>query len=82
MLGSVRAKLLKKKEETAVKIRLQEVRDRIQALQEYKEGGFEIDEELARLKDKEIEFDIDYGTATVSNPSLDRINHDVGQDDE
>ncbi|KAG2282822.1 hypothetical protein Bca4012_051479 [Brassica carinata] len=45
-----------------------------EALSEYKEGGFEIDEELARLRDKEIEFDIDYGAATVYDPSLDRID--------
>ena len=74
ILGSVRAKMLKKKEETAAEIRLQEVRARSEALSEYKEGGFEIDEELARLRDKEIEFDIDYGAATVSDPSLDRID--------
>ncbi|KAF2564102.1 hypothetical protein F2Q70_00017668 [Brassica cretica] len=50
------------------------VRARSEALSEYKEGGFEIDEELARLRDKEIEFDIDYGAATVYDPSLDRID--------
>ncbi|KAH0922631.1 hypothetical protein HID58_022649 [Brassica napus] len=74
ILGLVRAKFLKKKEETAAEIRLQEVRARIEALSENKEGGFEIDEELARLKDKEIEFNIDYGAAVVSDPSLDCID--------
>ena len=49
ILGLVKAKFLKKKGETAAEIRLQEVRARIEALSENKEGGFEIDEELARL---------------------------------
>lgn len=40
---------------------LQEVRARIEALSEYKDGGFEIDDELKRLHRKEIECEVDYG---------------------
>ncbi|KAL0898928.1 hypothetical protein Bca101_082889 [Brassica carinata] len=67
-------KLCKKKEETAAEIILQEVRARIEALSEYKEGGFEIDEELESLRHKEIECEVDYSTAAVSEHSIGRIN--------
>ncbi|KAH0897496.1 hypothetical protein HID58_047064 [Brassica napus] len=51
-----------------------EVRARIAALAEYSEGGFELDEELERLKDREISLDLDYGVASVSDPSLSRLD--------
>ncbi|KAH0883799.1 LOW QUALITY PROTEIN: hypothetical protein HID58_059895, partial [Brassica napus] len=70
VLAVLKDKLQKKKEETAVEIRLQEVRARIEALTEYSEGGFELEEELVRLKDREISLDLDYGVASVSDPSL------------
>ncbi|KAL0825395.1 hypothetical protein Bca101_049072 [Brassica carinata] len=56
------------------KIRLQEVRARIAALAEYSEGGFELDEELERLKDREISLDLDYGVSSVSDPSLSHLD--------
>ena len=46
VLAVVKDKLQKKKKETAAEIRLQEVRARIEALTEYSEGGFELEEEL------------------------------------
>ncbi|KAF3566457.1 hypothetical protein DY000_02015944 [Brassica cretica] len=74
VLAVVKDKLWKKKEETTVEIRLQEVRARIEALTEYSEGGFELEEELGRLKDREISLDLDYGVASVSDPSLSRLD--------
>ena len=65
----VKDKLRKRKEETDT-----EVRARIEALTEYSEGGFELEEELGRLKDREISFDLDYGVASVSEPSLSRLD--------
>lgn len=50
------------------------MRARITVLFEYKEVGFEIDEELERLLHKEIECEVDYGAAAVSDPSLGRID--------
>ena len=70
VLAVVKDKLLKKKKETAVAIRLQEVRARIEALTEYIEGGFELEEKLERLRDQEVSHDVDYGLASVSDPSL------------
>ena len=63
-------KLRKKKEETAAEIRLQEVQARIEALTEYIEDGFKLEEELVRLKDRENSFDLDYGIASVSDSFL------------
>ncbi|XP_048604758.1 uncharacterized protein LOC125582223 [Brassica napus] len=65
----VKDKLRKRKEETDT-----EVRARIEALTEYSEGGFELEEELGRLKDREISLDLDYGVASVSEPSLSRLD--------
>ncbi|KAJ4889254.1 Uncharacterized protein Rs2_29002 [Raphanus sativus] len=70
---NVRAKLSKKKEETAAEVMLQEVRARIEVLSEYKDGRFEIDDELKRLRRREIECEVDYSAAAVSDPSLSRI---------
>ncbi|KAF2541228.1 hypothetical protein F2Q68_00029536 [Brassica cretica] len=39
-----------------------------------REAGFELEEELVRLKDREISLDLDYGVASVSDPSLSRID--------
>ncbi|KAL0649618.1 hypothetical protein Bca4012_092309 [Brassica carinata] len=55
-------------------IRLQEARARIEALIEYNEGGFELEAELERLKDLEVSLEIDYGLASVSDPSLSRLD--------
>lgn len=74
VLDAVRAKLLKKKEEAAAEVALQRVRARIEVLSEYKEGGFELDEELKRLREREIECDVDYNATAVSDPSLGRID--------
>ena len=49
---------------------MQETRARIEALTEYSEGGFELEAELERLKDLEVSLDVDYGLASVSDPSL------------
>lgn len=73
VLAVVKDKLQKKKKETAAEIRLQEVRACIEALTEYSEGGFELEEELERLKCQEISLDVDYGLASVSDPSLSRL---------
>ncbi|KAF3599470.1 hypothetical protein F2Q69_00035503 [Brassica cretica] len=73
VMAVVKDKLQKKKEETAAEIRLQEVRARIESLTEYSEGGFELEEELGRLRDREISLDLDYGVASVSDPSLSRV---------
>ncbi|KAF3527275.1 hypothetical protein DY000_02037505 [Brassica cretica] len=74
VLAVVKDKLRKKKEETAAEIYLQEVRARIEALTEYSEGGFELEEELVHLKDREISLNLDYGVASVSDPSLSRLD--------
>ncbi|KAJ4917322.1 Uncharacterized protein Rs2_02872 [Raphanus sativus] len=65
---------LQKKEETDAEIHSQEVRARIEALTEYNEGGFEFDEELARLRRQEILLKVDYGLTSVSDPSLGRLD--------
>ena len=70
----VKDEVRKKKKETAAEIHLQEVRARIEALTEYSKGGFELEEELGRLKDREISLDLDYGVASVSEPSLSRLD--------
>ncbi|KAH0858797.1 hypothetical protein HID58_087058 [Brassica napus] len=67
-------KLEQKKKETAAEIRLQEARARIEALTEYNEGGFELEAELERLKDLEVLLEVDYGLASVSDPSLSRLD--------
>ena len=36
------------------------MRARIEALTEYGEGGFELEEELGHLRDREISLDLDY----------------------
>ncbi|KAH0902955.1 hypothetical protein HID58_042458 [Brassica napus] len=66
VLAVVKAKLLKKKEEKVTKIRLQEVRARIEALTEYNEAGYELEEEFERLKRHEVSLDVEYGLASVS----------------
>ena len=73
VLTVVKDKLQKKKKETAAEIRLQEVRARIEALTEYNKGGFELEEELERLRYQEVSLDVDYGLASVSDPSLSRL---------
>ncbi|KAF2543643.1 hypothetical protein F2Q68_00031069 [Brassica cretica] len=73
VLAVVKEKLQKKKEETTAEIRLHEVRARIEALTEYSEDGFELEEELGRLRDQEISLGLDYGVASVSDPSLSRL---------
>ncbi|KAF2547433.1 hypothetical protein F2Q70_00021155 [Brassica cretica] len=73
VLAVVNDKLRKKKKETAAEIRLQEVQARIEALTVYSEGGFELEEELERLRDQEISLDVDYGLASVSDLSLSRL---------
>ena len=50
------------------------MRARIEALTEYNEGGFELKAELERLKDLEISLEVDYGLASVSDPSLSRLD--------
>ncbi|KAF3571096.1 hypothetical protein F2Q69_00059577 [Brassica cretica] len=73
VLAVVKDKLQKKKKEIAAAIRLQELRARIETMSEYIEGGFELDEEFERLRGQEISLDLDYGLASVSDPSLSRI---------
>ncbi|KAF3591442.1 hypothetical protein DY000_02023633 [Brassica cretica] len=70
----VKDKLEPKKKETAVEILLQEMRAPIEALTEYSEGGFKLEAELERLKDLEVSLDVDYGLASVSDPSLGRLD--------
>ncbi|KAF2550716.1 hypothetical protein F2Q68_00036059 [Brassica cretica] len=74
VLAVVKNKLEQKKKETAAEIRLQEVLVRIEALTEYNEGGFKLEAELERLKDLEILLEVDYGLASVSDPSLSRLD--------
>ncbi|KAL0826714.1 hypothetical protein Bca101_050391 [Brassica carinata] len=74
VLAMVKGKLEKKKKETAAEILLQETRARIEALTEYSEGGFELEAELERLKDLEVSVDVDYGLASVSDPSLGHLD--------
>ncbi|KAF3489534.1 hypothetical protein F2Q69_00052228 [Brassica cretica] len=74
VLAVVKNKLEQKKKETAAEIRLQEVGARIEALTEYNEGGFELEAELESLKDLEISLEVDYGLASVSDPSLSRLD--------
>ncbi|KAH0903197.1 hypothetical protein HID58_042700 [Brassica napus] len=49
------------------------VRARIEALTKYSEGGFKLEEVLGRLRDREISLDLDYGVASVSDPSLSHL---------
>ena len=49
------------------------MRARIEVLTEYIEDGFRLEEELERLKDREISLDLDYGVVSVSDPSLSRL---------
>ncbi|WZY77880.1 hypothetical protein YC2023_024264 [Brassica napus] len=44
--------------------------DQGRVVTEYNEGGFELEEELERLKDQEISLDVDYGLASVLDPSF------------
>ncbi|KAF2606564.1 hypothetical protein F2Q68_00044975 [Brassica cretica] len=74
VLAVVKNKLEQKKKETAAEIRLQEARARIEALTEYNEGGFELEAELERFKDLEVSLEVDYGLASVSAPSLSRLD--------
>ncbi|KAF2553773.1 hypothetical protein F2Q68_00035311 [Brassica cretica] len=74
VLAVVRGKLEQKKKETAAEILLQETRAHIEALTEYSEGGFELEAELERLKDLEVSLDVNYGLASVSDPSLGRLD--------
>ncbi|KAF2614065.1 hypothetical protein F2Q70_00011982 [Brassica cretica] len=81
VLAVVRGKLQAKKKETAAEIRLQEVRAQIKALIEYNEGGYELEEELERLKSQEISLDVDCSLASVSDPSLSRLDlHQISGD--
>ena len=73
-LAVVRNKFEQNKKETAAEILLQETRARIEALTEYSEGGFELREELERLKDLEVSLDVNYGLAAVSDLSLGRLD--------
>lgn len=73
VLDKVREKLQKKKEETTAEVALQEVRAKIEVLSEYQEGGFEPEEELEWLWQKETDCDVDYGAAVVLDSSLGRI---------
>ncbi|KAJ4917239.1 Uncharacterized protein Rs2_02789 [Raphanus sativus] len=50
-------------------IRLQEMRAKMEALTEYGEGGFELEEELDRLKSLETSVENDYGLAVVLDDS-------------
>ncbi|KAH0901675.1 LOW QUALITY PROTEIN: hypothetical protein HID58_041178 [Brassica napus] len=68
VLAVVKDKLRMKKEGTAAEI------PRIEALTEYSEGGFEVEEELVRIKDREISLDLDYDVSSVSDLSLSRID--------
>ncbi|KAF3583268.1 hypothetical protein F2Q69_00028393 [Brassica cretica] len=74
VLAVVKGKLEQKKKETAAEILLQETRARIEALTESSEGGFELEAELERFKDLEVSLDVDYGLASVSDPSLGRLD--------
>ncbi|KAH0898110.1 hypothetical protein HID58_047678 [Brassica napus] len=74
VLAVFRGKLEQKKKETSAEILLQDTRVRIEALTEYSEGGFELEAELERLKDLEVSLDVDYSLASVSDPSLGRLD--------
>ncbi|KAJ4885463.1 Uncharacterized protein Rs2_35556 [Raphanus sativus] len=69
-LDKARETIQRRKAESAAEIRLQEVRAKIEALTEYGEGGYELEEELERLKSLETSVEIDYGLAVVSDDSL------------
>ncbi|KAH0860035.1 hypothetical protein HID58_088296 [Brassica napus] len=43
------------------------------AMTEYIEDGFELEEELERLRDQDVSLDVDYGLASVSDPSLSHL---------
>ncbi|KAJ4871175.1 Uncharacterized protein Rs2_47203 [Raphanus sativus] len=53
-LDKARETIRRRRAESAAEMRLQEVRAKIEALAEYLEGGFELEEELDLLKDIEI----------------------------
>ncbi|KAJ4881637.1 Uncharacterized protein Rs2_38692 [Raphanus sativus] len=69
-LDKARETIRRRRAESAAEMRLQEVRAKIEVLAEYLEGGFELEEDLDRLKDVEISREIEYGLAAVSDDSL------------
>ncbi|XP_018459168.1 meiosis-specific protein ASY2-like [Raphanus sativus] len=69
-LDKARETIRRRRAESAAEMRLQEVRAKIEALAEYLEGGFELEEELDILKDVEISREIEYSLAAVSDDSL------------
>ncbi|KAJ4888801.1 Uncharacterized protein Rs2_28549 [Raphanus sativus] len=69
-LDKARETIRRRKAESAAEIRLQEVRAKIEALTEYGEGDFDLEEELDRLKSLETSVEIDYGLPVVSDDSL------------
>lgn len=80
-LDKVRENLQKRKAENAAGIWLQEVRANIEALTEYSEGGFELEEEVAHLKGVEMSLEIDYGMAAMSDDSTRRLDLPQVSDD-
>ena len=50
------------------------MRARIEALTVYSKADYELEEELERLKCQEVSLDVDYGLASVSDPSLSRLD--------
>lgn len=70
ILGRVKDKFTMKKVDKETEIRLQEVTTDIGLLTEFKEGGFEVDDKLKRLWEKESKFDIENGLAAVSDFSI------------
>ncbi|XP_056843252.1 uncharacterized protein LOC108808433 [Raphanus sativus] len=69
-LDKARETIRQRRAESTAEMRLQEVRPKIEALAEYLEGGFELEEELDHLKDVEISTEIEYGLTAVSDDSL------------
>lgn len=69
---------------------MQEVQAQIEALTEYNEGDFELEEEVELLMRQEISLEVDYGVAAVSDTSLrhlglpevskDSLNQDRAED--
>ncbi|KAL0864818.1 hypothetical protein Bca101_043936 [Brassica carinata] len=77
----MREKRRRNKVETAAEISLEGVKAKIDVISEYLDGGFELEEELARLRRREISCYVNLGAVAVSDSSLGSIELSEVSDD-
>ncbi|KAL0846939.1 hypothetical protein Bca101_020185 [Brassica carinata] len=73
VLKKMKEKWKKKKIEVAAEIALERVRAKIDVLSEYLDGGFELEEKLAQLREREVNCDVDLRAVMVSDSSLESL---------